>query len=131
LTLGMAQLASWPYPSYDGLLATSQKVKIMPVRNNRGILDYLLYYDGPRAAELKMLLTGWAEGAIQAMHFVVPAQVNFQLTRPLARNEEIPSDWRVFVDKDTVNRVRDRLGLNRGEKKEKEARSAPARRTAK
>jgi hypothetical protein len=130
LTIGMAQLASWPYPSFDKLLDSSQKVKITPMRNHRGVLDYLLYYDGPRAGDLKMALTGWMESAIQSMHFVVPAHVNFQLSRPLAREEDVPDhdltpekrQWRVLEDNETVNRVRDRLGLNRSEKKEREGR---------
>jgi hypothetical protein len=136
LTIGMAQMAIWPHLPIDEYLPASQKIKIMPVRNQRGILDYLLYYDGPDAKELKMALAGCTEGAVQGMHILLPSQVNFQLTRPISREErealrqeasQLPSErvlWRIFVDEDAANRARDRLGLNRAERKEKETRKS-------
>ena len=62
---------------------------------------------------------GWTQGAAQGMRFVVPAQVDMQLTRPQERDAPLPEHWRLFVDPDAVSRVRDRLGLTRAEKKEK------------
>jgi hypothetical protein len=144
VTMGLAQLATWPYPPFFDRLTVSQKVKILPVRNHRGILDYLLFFDGPHAEELKIALTAWTQGSIQAMHgvlpsevqsqlvsgavamglggtdLVLPTQVRFQLTRAIARDTTVAADsqWRVLVDATTAYRVRDRLGLNRSEKKE-------------
>lgn len=119
MLLGIAQMAAWPYPPYDELLNSSQKVKIMPVRNHRGILDSLLYYDGPDALELKSALAAWTQPTIQGLHILTPVQFYGQLTRTIPRDTAVSERWRTFVDADTANRVRDRLGLNRAEKTEK------------
>ena len=73
-----------------------------------------------------MALTGWTQGALQGMHFVYPAQVEFQLTGYISRDTPAPPNWRTFVEPETANRVRDRLGLNRSEKTEKKAASPPS-----
>ncbi len=95
LFLGMAQMAAWPHPPVEELLKTnaSELVKIMPVRSHRGVLDTLLYYDGPDAQGLKLALAGFTQGAVPMLHVVYPALVNLQLARPIARNEERPERW--------------------------------------
>jgi len=120
LLIGLAQTAIWPNPPLDELLTSGQKIKIMPVRNHKGMLDNLLYYDGPNPLDLKMAIAGWAQGAVQGMHVLCPAQVYFELTRKMGSETQLPPQWRTFVDKDTANHVRERLGLNRAEKAEKE-----------
>lgn len=119
LLIGMAQLATWPHPTLEKLLTSSQRAKIMPVRNHRGLLDYLLYYESPNALGLKMALVGITGGPMPSLQVVTPTQVYYQLTRHLTRGDPLPKSWRTFVDEDTVSRVRDRLGLNRAEKTEK------------
>ena len=125
LLLGMAQLAVWPYPPLSELLKSSPSdlVQIIPVRNSRGILEYLMYYDGPDARELKMALTAWTQAALQGMHVVGPAQVDLALSRQITRDTPIPPNWRTFVDEETATRVRDRLGLNRSEKSQPAAKT--------
>ena len=83
LLLGMAQFAVWPHPPISELLQSdpSDLVKIIPVRNSRGILEYLMYYDGPDAPELKTAIAGWTQAAIQGMHVVSPVQIDFELSR--------------------------------------------------
>ena len=55
LLLGLAQMAVWPHPPIDELLQSdpADLVKIIPVRNARSVFEYLMYYDGPNAPELK------------------------------------------------------------------------------
>lgn len=119
LLIGLAQMATWPNPPYDELLNSSQRLKILPVRNHRGLLDALLYYDGQDALELKTALAAWTQPAVQAFHVISPLQFYGQLTRTLQRDMPLPDNWRTIVDADTANRVRDRLGLNRAERTDK------------
>ncbi len=120
LLIGVAQMAVWPYPPLDNILDSSQRLKVMPVRNHRGILDYVMFYNGPNALELKMALAAWQQATSLGMHITSPLGINSQLTGTLARDATPPFAWTTFVDADAANRVRDRLGLNRTE------RSAPA-----
>jgi hypothetical protein len=117
---GLAQLAAWPYPPYDDLLDPGQKNKIVPVRDAHGFLEYLAFYDGPNARELKMALTAFSDGAQIGPHFVHPTEIIYQLTFPIERGKANPPQYRTIVDETTVRRVRERIGWYRLERKEKE-----------
>jgi hypothetical protein len=121
MLLGLAQMAVWPHPPIEEILKfkASELGKIMPVRSQQGFLNYLSYYDGPDAAELKMALAGWAAAPVQGMHIVTPIQINTQLVRPIARDTLLPKNWHTFVDEGAITRVRIRLGLDRLERAEK------------
>jgi hypothetical protein len=118
--LGLGQLAIWPHPPLESLLkqSASEWTKIVPVRSAQGITEYLAYYDGPGATELKTALAGWMTGTVPGMHVVTPVQINAQLTTSAA--DALPKDWRTLVDEGAILRVRIRFGLDRQERKEKE-----------
>ncbi len=119
--LGLAQFAIWPHPPLENILKlnAAEWTKIVPVRSSQGITEYLAYYDGPGAAELKLALAGWTSGTVPGMHVPTPAQIDTQLTQPISRDNPLPKDWRTFADEGAIQRVRIRFGLDRQERKEK------------
>ena len=117
--IGVAQMPLWPNLPLEQMLTPSQKIKIMPVRNHRGILDYIIYYDGPQAAELKLALAGWTQASGHGMRLVNPVQVDFMLTFASRHDAVVTPPWRSFVNDATVMQVRQRMGLDRTEATEK------------
>lgn len=116
--LAMAQLSTWPYPSWEewGWVDSSQKNQIHRVRTARGPIEGIQYYNGPGADRLREALLLWTTfaGTSTPSAFVpplfVPDHQNYLLTR-WGPSNSVPTDWKALVGADSINIVRVRLGL--------------------
>jgi hypothetical protein len=114
--MAMAQFTTWPHPSWEEWLDSSQKNKIHQIRAARGPLDGVQYYDGPEAAALRFFLLWWTAGAASynGTAFVppnlMPDQQYYLLTR-WGAIDAIPPLWKPIVTPDAMLIVKSRLGL--------------------
>ncbi|MCI0376166.1 MAG: hypothetical protein L0215_01035 [Gemmataceae bacterium] len=113
LAMGMAQFGNWPYPPWDELLDTSAKIKITPIRTYRGILDQIVYYNGPEADALKAFLLQWTQGAAGPIRMIYPGQLSRTLTTTVWLGTKLSPSWLPLSDPMASTAVRDRLGLRR------------------
>jgi hypothetical protein len=117
--MAMAQFAAWPYPSWEEWrwLESSQKVRIIPIKDARGPIEGVQYYDGPQAAKVKEYLlyltttAGAYKGTAFAIPVLFPDQQNYVLTRWAWRDQRVLPGWKQMVPIDAIRNVRNRLGL--------------------
>ncbi|MCI0352335.1 MAG: hypothetical protein L0Z53_23195, partial [Acidobacteriales bacterium] len=113
LAMGMAQWGNWPYPPWEEILDSSAKIKIIPIRKVRGILDQVYYYDGPEAAALKSFLLQWTQGAAGPIRMIYPGQLGKTLSASVWGGQQPSPPWVSVADPSSVMSVRERMGLFR------------------
>ncbi len=114
LTLGMAQLASFPPWPWDQLMTAGEKVRIIPIRNFRGPIDSVVVLNLDHAKEVKETLLLWSQAALPLPLLVYPGQQNLLLASAAFLVEPIPgSGWQYLLSPQSIQLVRDRVGLNR------------------
>jgi hypothetical protein len=111
-----AQMAIWPHPPLDALLTPSEKVRIIPIRNVRGVLDWI---QAPKLPEqdleqTRLFLAVWPTAPAGYPALVQSPPVwNLMLTQTKLRAEPLPEGWTHFIDETNVQAIRDRLGVNK------------------
>lgn len=111
-----AQMAVWPHPPLEQMLTPSEKVRVLPVRNVRGILDWIQLLKLPEKDldHTRMFLAVWPMAAGGYPALLQPPPVwNHMLTRTQSRFEPLPSGWSYLIDEDNVQTIRERLGVNK------------------
>jgi hypothetical protein len=117
LTMGMAQLVTFPHPNFDLLLSEASKQNIIPIRTARGLLDWMQLYAPARDTKLKLALLGWVQGTGAAhgagwLPLVPhPGHANLLLTRLDWHGARPPQGWVNLLDSGSVEPLRQRLGL--------------------
>jgi hypothetical protein len=114
--MGMAQLAIWPHPPFHELLTPSDRVRIIPIRQVRGPLDWIQIADLPeRDLDItRLFLATWPRATAGYPAILEPPAAQAQEgVRYAFRNSPLPSGWKYFITEDSVQIIRDRLGLNR------------------
>ncbi len=118
--LGMAQMATWPYPNWEkwGWIDSSQRAKIVNVRIAHGPLEAVAYYDGPDVEAMRDYWYGVTHVASQlgqlgtAPPVPVPGQIPFALAGGVSdRRVDTLGPWSYLLETRTIDSVRDRLGL--------------------
>jgi len=97
-------------------LTPSEKVRVLPVRNVRGILDWIQLLKLPEKDldHTRMFLAVWPTAAGGYPALLQPPPVwNLMLTRTQSRFEPLPSGWSYLIDEDNVQTIRERLGVNK------------------
>src|SRR5262249_28816723 len=117
----MAQLSTWPHPSWEDWrwIDSSQKLQISRVRTARGPIEGIQFYDGPEAQKVRdyllqvMTIADALTGAAFVPPVVHPDLQQYYLTRWAGRDEDVAPNWKQIIGADAVHYVRNRLGLNR------------------
>jgi hypothetical protein len=131
LVTGVAQLAlTLPVPFHRAETYANEQTKIIPIRNVRGPLDMIYFYDQPDVEELRAALVELTQQAVRPP-FVLPAPLKTWLTshtlvvsKSRGKEEATPRvGWRPLIEDDVIAQVRDRLGLTR---QQQPAQPAPA-----
>jgi hypothetical protein len=118
LIMAVRQMAAWPYPSWeDWRRSESGQFLNLPtmIKDARGPLEGIQFYDGPEARPLKEYLLGLTttmRSAITGTPLIVfPDQQNYMLMRWAQRDQALQPGWKAFITSDAINYVRVRLGL--------------------
>lgn len=111
---GVAQMAIWPHPPLDLLLSPSDKQRIFPVRNARGILEWIQAPNLPERdlAQTRLFLAVWpAASAGYPALLQSPSVWNLMLSRSAMRGDPVPAGWRPLLDEANIEAARQRVGL--------------------
>jgi hypothetical protein len=118
---GLAQMSlQLPLPLHKAETFANEQAKILTVRNTRGPLEMLFFYDQPEIEQLREVLVELTEGAIRPPLLLSPFLriwlESHALVVTKARGQEATiarAGWRPLIPDDVIQQVRDRLGLNR------------------
>ncbi len=113
---GIAQMAHWPYPPFDILLDQRDKRRIFPIRNVRGLLDWIQVPKLPEQdlQQTRMFLAVWpAAPAGYPTLLQSPPIWNLMLTRTRMRDDALPTGWSHLIEEENVQAIRDRVGVNK------------------
>jgi hypothetical protein len=111
LATGLAQLAVWPHAPLEDLLDSSDKTRILPIRNVRGLLDSARVYQGAEQEEFSRFLLAWTQGAGTPRLYVFPGQEDWTLVTFVERDQALRPGWRHLIDSTNIEVVKGRLGL--------------------
>lgn len=112
----VAQMALWPHPPLEQMMTPAEKVRVFPVRNVRGILDWVQVPGLPEddLPQTRLFLAVWPNAAAGFPALLqAPPLWNLMLTRTAIRDFEAPPGWRFLISEDNIQTVRDRLGVNK------------------
>jgi hypothetical protein len=116
LVAAAAQMAVWPHPPIEQMLTPSEKVRVVPIRSVRGILDWIQIPNLPEQdlEQTRLFLAVWpaAPAGYPALLQSPPAW-NLMLTRTRMRYEPAPEGWTHLLKEENVQTVRERLGVNK------------------
>ncbi|MBI3411298.1 MAG: hypothetical protein HY040_23435 [Planctomycetes bacterium] len=132
LAIGMAQMNVWPYQfvrldrsetdppdtSLEEVLTGQQKLKVLPIRNVRGLMDQVIIYNAPHFREMRDFVTAWTAAAGCPPLMVMPAQRNLALTSIQLKGDMLHPSWTSLLDPEVIESVRERRGMNRDQKKD-------------
>ena len=113
-------MALWPYPPFEILMDQRDKVRVFPIRNVRGVLDWIqipsqfskLSDQDLQATRLFLAVWPAAPGGYPAL-LQSPPVWNLMLTRTRMRDDSPPPGWSNLFDEENIQIIRDRLGVNK------------------
>lgn len=126
--LAAGQLAGWPYGGPSRKIPDSAQwdqwcwfgpaeiERMTGMRNARGPLDSIEYYDAPGATDLREFLLTWTSAASSyhgtafAPPVPFPGAQNILLSRRVPRNSPCPNEWRQLIFSATADSVRQQRG---------------------
>jgi hypothetical protein len=116
IAMGFAQMAVQYNPPFEVLLSPSERARILPIRNARGVLDWIQVVDVPDAGVLpaRFFVATWPRATLGFPAVLAPPTIwSRELTRMVNRSVRPPAGWRYLIDEASILTVRDRLGVTK------------------
>ena len=116
LALFAARMSVWPHPPLEHLLSPQDKLRILPIRNFRGPLDWVQIANLPDhdLAKTRFFVSVWPMATAGFPGLLQPPVVyNQSLTRSVSRDAPVPVGWRHLIDDASIQSIRDRVGVNK------------------